>query len=158
LNNETQLSLAGRLSSRELATVLAALRKWQNSMATFGLNDDSKAVDVAKAVEKNRPSFDHFEDAKPLTLPQIERLCLRIGLGPKKRIVSVNLDQSEPIDTSDSAILNRIDDLLCNEFGEDEREEISGDDCFELLRTIADDLIDSRIPRQIAESGRVVDL
>ena len=77
-------------------------------MATFGLNDDSKAADVAKAVEKNRPGFDHFEDEKPLTLPRSKgsgcpsSLALRSALlasisiranrsTPDERITSVHI-------------------------------------------------------------------
>ena len=50
--------------------------------------------------------------------------------------------QALPI--TDSAILDQVDDLLANEFGEDERPEIMPDACYELLRHIADDLLDTR--------------
>jgi len=44
-------------------------------------------------------------------------------------------------------------DLLANEFGEDERPEIMPDACYELLRHIADDLLDTRKrPEEIAEA------
>jgi predicted Zn-ribbon and HTH transcriptional regulator len=107
-----------------------------------------------KALAKDLPSFDHFEDGtKPLTVKQIDALCERINLGPTARIVSINLDPSKPVSTTDSAILDQIDDLLVNEFGEDERPEIMPDACYELLRHIADDLLDTRKhPEEIPEA------
>lgn len=57
-----------RLSDRELATVLAALRHWQQHLA-----DNENEVPVA----------DHF-DARttPLTVAEIDELCERINCGP----------------------------------------------------------------------------
>jgi hypothetical protein len=75
--------------------VLAALRNWQLSLTNLGLSDRS-SKDVAQALAKDLPSFDHFEDGtKPLTVGQVDALCERINLGPTARIVSINLTQSE---------------------------------------------------------------
>jgi hypothetical protein len=144
MKNAIGLTLAGRPTSRELATILAALRNWQRTLSECGVTDSSNTSQVAKVVREHRPSFDHFEDEKPLRLPEIERLCLRIGLGPTPSIRSINLDPSKALDTSDSSILDQIEDLLVNQFGEDERPEISGDEAYELVRHIADDLLDQR--------------
>ena len=153
MKHRTELKLAGRLNHRECATVLAALRNWQLTLTNLGLSDRS-SKDVAKALAKDIPSFDHFEDGtKPLTVKQIDALCERINLSPTARIASVNLDPGKPVSTADSAILDQIDDLLANEFGEDERPEIMPDACYELLRHIADDLLDTRkLPEEIAEA------
>jgi len=152
LKDTTELKLAGGLNHRECATVLAALRNWQLTLTNLGLGDRT-SKDVASALAKDLPSFDHFEDGtKPLTVGQVDVLCERINLGPKARIVSINLDPSRPLSTTDSAILDQIDDLLVNEFGEDERSEIMPDACYELLRHIADDLLDTRRhPEEIPE-------
>ena len=92
MKDTTELKLAGGLNHRECATVLAALRNWQLTLTNLGLGDRS-GKDVASALAKDMPSLDHFEDGtKPLTVEQIDALCERINLGPKARIVSVNLD------------------------------------------------------------------
>ena len=144
MKNTTELKLARELNHRECATVLAALRNWQLTLTNLGLSDRS-GKDMAKALAKDMPSLDHFEDGtKPLTVEQIDALCERINLRPMARIVSVNIDPNTPPPTTDSAILDQIDDLLANEFGEDERPEIMPDACYELLRHIADDLLDTR--------------
>jgi len=144
LKNTTELKLAGGLSHRECATVLAALRNWQLTLTNLGLSDRS-GKDMARSLAKDLPSFDHFEDgSKPLTVGQIDALCERINLGPSASIVSVNLDPGRPLPTTDSAILDQIDDLLAKEFGADERPEIMPDACYDLLRHIADDLLDTR--------------
>jgi len=144
LKNTTELKLARELNHRECATVLAALRNWQLTLTNLGL-DDRSGKDMAKALAKDMPSLDHFEDGtKPLTVEQIDALCERINLGPRARIVSVNLAPDRPLPITDSAVLDQIDDLLANEFGEDERPEIMPDACYELLRHIADDLLDTR--------------
>jgi hypothetical protein len=152
LKHATELKLAGGLNHRECATVLAALRNWQLTLTNLGLSDRS-SKEVASALAKDMPSFDHFEDGtKPLTVGQVDVLCERINLGPKARIVSINLDPSKPLSTTDSAILDQIGDLLGNEFGEDDRSEIMPDACYELLRHIADDLLDTRRhPEEIPE-------
>ncbi len=144
MKHTTELKLAGGLDHRECATVLAALRNWQLTLTNLGLSDRSGKY-LARALAKDMPSLDHFEDGtKPLTVEQIDALCERINLGPRASIVSVNLDPGRPIPTTDSEILDQIDDLLANEFGEDERPEIMPDACYELLRHIADDLLDTR--------------
>jgi len=144
LKEKTELKLDGGLKHRECATVLAALRNWQLTLTNLGLSDRS-AKYLARALAKDMPSLDHFEDGtKPLTVEQIDALCERINLGPRAIIVSVNLDPNAPPSTTDSAILEKIDDLLANEFGADERSEIMPDACYELLRHIADDLLDMR--------------
>jgi hypothetical protein len=155
LKNTAALKMTGSLSSRELATVLAALRNWQETLTNLGVGDRS-SQDVAKALETNLPHFDHFADEKPLTVNQVDSLCARINLDPKRRIVSINLDPSTP--ANDSSILDQIEDLMVNQFGEDERDDISGDDTFELLRVIADDLLDSRgnKPAESQANGEVV--
>ena len=97
MNDATELKLAGGLSHRECATVLAALRNWQLTLTNLGLGDRS-SKDVAKVLSKDMPSLDHFEDGtKPLTVEQIDALCERINLGPKARIVSVNLDPRQAL-------------------------------------------------------------
>lgn len=93
--------------------MLAALRNWQLTLTNLGLSDRS-SKDVAKALAKDIPSFDHFEDGtKPLTVKQIDALCERINLSPTARIASTNLDPGKPLSTADSAILDQIDDLVC---------------------------------------------
>jgi hypothetical protein len=144
LKHTTELKLAGGLNHRECATVLAALRNWQLTLTNLGLGDRT-SKDVASALAKDLTNFDHFEDGtKPLSVQQIDALCERINLGPVARIVSVNFDPNAPSPTTDSVILDQIDDLLRNEFGEDERSEIMPDACYELLRHIADNLLDTR--------------
>ena len=97
MKHTTELKLAGGLNHRECATVLAALRNWQLTLTNLGLGDRS-SKDVARALAKDLPSFDHFEDGtKPLTVEQIDALCERINLGPKARIVSVNLDSGHTL-------------------------------------------------------------
>src|ERR1700687_1278852 len=92
-----ELKWAGGLSHRECATVLAALRNWQLTLTNLGLSDRS-SKDVAKALAKDLPTFDHFEDGtKPLTVKQVDALCERINLGPAARIVSINLAPSKPV-------------------------------------------------------------
>jgi len=148
LKHTTELKLAGGLNHRECATVLAALRNWQLTLTNLGLSDRS-GKDLAKTLAKDMPSLDHFEDGtKPLTVEQIDTLCERINLGPRASMVSVNLEPSRLLPTTDSAILDQIDDLLANEFGEDERPEIMPDACYELLRHVADDLLDTRKHQQ----------
>jgi hypothetical protein len=57
--------LTHNLTSRELATVLAALRLFQKERGGF-----------------NRPEwFPHFEDVKPLTDLLIDDLCERLNCG-----------------------------------------------------------------------------
>src|ERR1700692_2089223 len=81
LKHATELKLAGGLSHRECATVLTALRNWQLTLTNLGLSDLS-SKDVARALAKDMPSFDHFEDGtKPLTVGQIDALCERINMG-----------------------------------------------------------------------------
>lgn len=53
-----------RLSERELATVLAALRYWQQDLAD---NDECPI------------SEGHFEDHDPLTVDEIDDLCERLN-------------------------------------------------------------------------------
>lgn len=58
-----------RLNDRELATVLVALRHWQEYMLSLG----------SGAARQVRQQYDHFTDAPPLTVAQIDRLCERIN-------------------------------------------------------------------------------
>jgi hypothetical protein len=60
-----------RLSKRELATIPAALRSWQQDL-------------VAHEGEGEGPlSPDHFdENTTPLTAVEIDELCERLNLGP----------------------------------------------------------------------------
>ena len=53
------------LTSRELATVLAALRHWQQQLEREGL--------------AFADGFPHFADAKPLSVAEIETLCDRLN-------------------------------------------------------------------------------
>ena len=51
------------LSDREMATVLAALRYWQDEMGCHG-----------------RAAYpEHFEETEPLTAPEIDALCERLN-------------------------------------------------------------------------------
>lgn len=52
-----------RLTDRELATVLAALRYWQIDL------DANNGV----------PICEHFEDVTPLTVDEIDELCERLN-------------------------------------------------------------------------------
>jgi hypothetical protein len=45
---------------------------------------------------------------------------------------------------SDSDLLNTITDFLVNHFGEDEREQMSGSECCEMLIHIMDNLLELR--------------
>jgi hypothetical protein len=57
-----------RLTDRELATVLAALRHWQRALARTG---------------GEAPLPDHFaSEHTPLTAEEIDRLCERLTRGP----------------------------------------------------------------------------
>lgn len=59
-----------RLTDRELATVLAALRYWQQDLAE---NEDEGPI-----------SPDHFTDKiTPLSVEEIETLCERINCGKR---------------------------------------------------------------------------
>ena len=59
-----------RLSNRELATILAALRYWQQDLA----NDEGEGP----------ISPDHFDDQiTPLTAEEIDELCERLNCGPE---------------------------------------------------------------------------
>jgi hypothetical protein len=51
------------LSLKELATVLAALRYWQQDLAA----------------NPEGPISEHFERFRPLTVEQIDRLCERLN-------------------------------------------------------------------------------
>jgi hypothetical protein len=58
-----------RLSDRELATVLAALRYWQE--------------DLAKNGDEGPIAVEHFDEANtPLTVEEIDDLCERLNCGP----------------------------------------------------------------------------
>lgn len=54
-----------KLTDRELATILAALRYWQQDLAE---NPDG-------------PISEHFEEATPLTVEEIDELCERLNRG-----------------------------------------------------------------------------
>lgn len=155
--HDTELKLAGELTHRECATVLAALRLFQEVATlqktgyTASANQQCPYVGIHPNNEifikpRKLAEMEHFEDTKPLTANQIDTLCERINLQPiKPKILSINLDPSKPLPSDDTGILNQIEDLLVNQFGEDERPEISGDQTYELLRHIADDLLDQRM-------------
>jgi hypothetical protein len=53
-----------RLADRELATVLAALRYWQQDLA-----------------ENDGPICEHFDEHTPLTVEEIDDLCERLNCG-----------------------------------------------------------------------------
>jgi hypothetical protein len=59
-----------KLTSRELATVLAALRYWQND-----LDDDPEMFE-------NLPGSGHFEQETPLNGDEIDRLCEELNCCP----------------------------------------------------------------------------
>jgi hypothetical protein len=61
---------AFKFTERELATILAALREWQNYLVRYGL-----------------PRREHFEGCKPLTCEEIDELCERINFGKVGRTV-----------------------------------------------------------------------
>ena len=52
------------LTDRELATVLAALRRWQQDLA-----------------ENDGPISAHFADQTPLSVEEIDELCERLNCG-----------------------------------------------------------------------------
>ena len=56
------------LSDRELATVLAALRYWQQDLDTQDSNDEGSG-----------PISPHFDEHEPLTSDQIDALCERLN-------------------------------------------------------------------------------
>jgi hypothetical protein len=61
--------MTATLTDRELATVLAALRYWQQNLA----NHESESPLVAE----------HFDDVNtPLTVAEIDDLCERLNCGP----------------------------------------------------------------------------
>lgn len=144
----TELQFDRTPNHRECATILASLRGWQATLKKFGITDEMSASDIAAKLAVQLPHYDHFTDSQPLTLGQIDALCMRINLGPKKtpRIVSINLEPAVPLETDDTSLLDQVENLLVNHFGEDERDDIGADECFELLRHISDDLLDSRTP------------
>lgn len=53
-----------QLSDRELATVLASLRYWQDEMARY-----------------DQSTLEHFQDVTPLTVAEIDELCERLNTG-----------------------------------------------------------------------------
>jgi hypothetical protein len=53
-----------QLSRRDLATILAALRSWQQDLAENG----------------DGPIAEHFEDVSPLTVEEIDDLCERLNV------------------------------------------------------------------------------
>jgi hypothetical protein len=60
------------LSARELATVLAALRYWQQDLAVN--EEDGEGLITS----------DHFTDQiTPLTVDEIDTLCARLNCGPQ---------------------------------------------------------------------------
>jgi hypothetical protein len=57
------------MSTKELATVLAALRCWQRTLA-------------ANEAQGERPiSQEYFQDVEPLTVSEIDQLCERLNCG-----------------------------------------------------------------------------
>ena len=54
-----------KLSDRELATVLAALRYWQDEMAPY----------------EDGSTSEHFQEVTPLTTKEIDDLCERLNTG-----------------------------------------------------------------------------
>ena len=60
------------LSNRELATILAALRYWQQDLAN---NEDDGPICAV-----------HFNDTiKPLSVEEIDELCERLNCGPRSK-------------------------------------------------------------------------
>jgi len=59
------------LTDRELATVLASLRYFQNGIGSFDLLDDFTRPD----------QFPHFDEVTPLTIDEIDQLCERLNMG-----------------------------------------------------------------------------
>ena len=59
--------MIARLSDRELATVLAALRYWQQ--------------DLADNEEEGPICQEHFEEVTPLSVAEIDELCERLNCG-----------------------------------------------------------------------------
>ena len=68
MKNETKKIVTVSLDANELATVLAALRYWQQYLEA---NGDEPVISK------------HFEDAKPLTPDQIDDLIERINCSPE---------------------------------------------------------------------------
>jgi hypothetical protein len=67
-----ELPVTIRLNDRELATVLAALRYWQQDLA-----DNENEGPIIP---------DHFdEEVTPLTVDEIEALCERLNVGEPRR-------------------------------------------------------------------------
>jgi hypothetical protein len=58
-----------QLSDRELATLLAALRYWQQNLALAALHP------------KDGPISSHFDEHPPLTVEEIDALCERLNSG-----------------------------------------------------------------------------
>jgi hypothetical protein len=59
-----RLFTAARLTDRELATVLAALRHWQQHLLNY---------------PRAAAAMEHFTEERPLTATQIDRLCERLN-------------------------------------------------------------------------------
>jgi hypothetical protein len=60
--NRNEQSMPIQLTDRELATVLAALRYWQQDLA-----------------ENDGPISEHFADVTPLSVEEIDDLCERLN-------------------------------------------------------------------------------
>jgi hypothetical protein len=60
--------MIARLSDRELATVLAALRYWQH--------------DLAENEEEGPIGQEHFAEVTPLSVAEIDGLCERLNCEP----------------------------------------------------------------------------
>jgi hypothetical protein len=58
--------MRNRMNDRELATVLAALRYWQQDLA-----------------ENDSPISEHFAEHTPLTVEEIDDLCERLNCGAR---------------------------------------------------------------------------
>jgi hypothetical protein len=68
MKNKTKKIVTVSLDANELATVLAALRYWQQDLEA---NGDEPVIS------------EHFEDVKPLTPDQIDDLVERINCSPE---------------------------------------------------------------------------
>ena len=64
-----------KMTPREMATVLAALRRFQDEMHTFAMEVGDPMVEMSQAMPG------HFEDHAPLSISEIDALCERLNLG-----------------------------------------------------------------------------
>jgi hypothetical protein len=113
------------LNNQETATILAALRYWQDNIAR-------KSKDIGfNAIPYNLR--DHFMGTKPLTSKKIDTHCERINMGPEQHNYIVSCDGDANIEfplnakTREAAMEEALDTIGYSVLYDDD-EDLEGDD------------------------------